>query len=268
MKTYVHLPSPASTITIRFTLFLNSLIISVNSTYYCNVGSADPCTTASSLFEPYARTTNCPYDGTVAPCDRYITPGWYTADDVILDQCPVLNSCGAVYPVWMNGTFPLVSDGVVTRTLCKTGFEGCCVRDYDLQIKNCGSHYVYCIPALDTCPERICFGTNGSCEYPTTTTTPTVTTESDSDEKVPIKEYRDLESRYVAIIVVVVILLIIGVTATITVAVRKFYKLKSHREISQSRTELVGEREKTQSITPVESNYEQTPPYVDFNAFG
>ena len=45
-------------------------------------------------------------------------------------------------------------------------------------------------------------------------------------------------------------------------------KLKSHREISQSRTELVGERENTKSITPVESNYEQTPPYVDFNAFG
>ena len=45
-------------------------------------------------------------------------------------------------------------------------------------------------------------------------------------------------------------------------------KLKSHREISQSRTELVGEREKTQSITPIESNNEQTPPYVNFNAFG
>ena len=44
-------------------------------------------------------------------------------------------------------------------------------------------------------------------------------------------------------------------------------KLKSHREISQSRTELVGEREKTKSITPAEINNEPTPPHLRFNAF-
>ena len=44
-------------------------------------------------------------------------------------------------------------------------------------------------------------------------------------------------------------------------------KLKSHREISQSRTELVGERKNGKSITPAEINNEPTPPHLRFNAF-
>ena len=109
----------------------------------------------------------------------------------MLTQCPSLLSCGALYPVWLNGkinfqynnvkmqfcdsqtkpvisyfyilsegSLPSLSDGIVNRKACKVGFESCCTRSYDIQIKHCGSFYAYCLAALDTCPERYCFGSN------------------------------------------------------------------------------------------------------------
>lgn len=227
---------------------LKFIFHAVHSKYYCNLSRGDPCTLAEYLYEPYARTRNCQYDGVYAPCDHYITPGWYKSDELVLDQCPTLNSCGTVYPVWMNGSRPQVADGVVSRTLCKTGFEGCCVRQYDLQIKNCGTSYVYCLPALDSCPERLCFGLNGTCEYPAFEKTT-----KGSKDKVPLKEYKDLQHRYVTTISVVVplVLMMIGVTTFFTVCFIR--KRKKETEISQSRGELVVNEKIHNSQTPVES---------------
>ena len=59
-----------------------------------------------------------------------------------------------------GGSLPSLSDGIVNRKACKVGFESCCTRSYDIQIKHCGSFYAYCLAALDTCPERYCFGNN------------------------------------------------------------------------------------------------------------
>uniref|UniRef100_K1QS30 Pancreatic secretory granule membrane major glycoprotein GP2 n=1 Tax=Magallana gigas TaxID=29159 RepID=K1QS30_MAGGI len=207
------------------------------STYYCSTAGGDPCTLAETLYEPYARTGNCEYNGVYAPCDRYIVPGWYKSDDLVLDQCPSLNSCGAVYPIWMNGTFPQVADGVVSRTLCKTGFGGCCVRQYDLQIKNCGTSYVYCLPALDSCPERLCF---------------------------------DLKTRYV-VAIVAVILLVISLSGFATLMSFCYIKKRrKDREISQSRVELATDETGVESNgsppyldeTGVESN--GSPPHLHF----
>ncbi|XP_022287221.2 uncharacterized protein LOC111099976 [Crassostrea virginica] len=152
--------------------------------YYCSV--SDPCGQANStsFYEPYARFENCQHDNKNSFCDRYITPQWYRVDDVMLTQCPSLLSCGALYPVWLNGSLPSLTDGIVNRKACKVGFESCCTRSYDIQIKHCGSFYAYCLAALDTCPERYCFGKQGTCEIPTslassiTTTTTQQTTPS------------------------------------------------------------------------------------------
>lgn len=243
-------------------LFITLIVFvhSVESTYYCSTaGGVDPCTLAETLYEPYARTGNCEYNGVYAPCDRYITPGWYKSDDLVLDNCPVLNSCGAVYPIWMNGTFPQVADGVVSRTLCKTGFGGCCVRQYDLQIKNCGTSYVYCLPALDSCPERLCFGTNGTCEYPTTVA---ITTTAVVDSTVSLREYRNLKTRYV-VAIVAVILLVISLSGFATLMSFCYIKKRrKDREISQSRVELATDETGVESMTPVESN--GSPPHLHF----
>lgn len=251
MKISSHLLSQLTVTQLFFTL--NIFVHFVESTYYCSTAGGDPCTLAGTLYEPYARTDNCQYNGVYAPCDRYIVPGWYKSDDLVLDQCPPLNSCGAVYPIWMNGTFPLVADGVISRTLCKTGFAGCCVRQYDLQIKNCGTSYVYCLPALDSCPERFCFGNNGSCEYPTTVA---ITTPAIVDSTVSLEEYKELKTRYVVAIVAVILLVISlsGLAILITYCYLK--KRKKEREISQSRVELATDE------TGVESN--GTPPHLHF----
>ncbi|XP_061171170.1 uncharacterized protein LOC133180715 [Saccostrea echinata] len=144
--------------------------------YYCNV--ADPCAqaNASSFFEPYARFENCQYDSKYAPCDRYITPQWYRVNDAMLTQCPELLSCGAVYPLWLKGSLPTASEGIVERKACKVGFSSCCSKEYDVKIKHCGSFHVYCLGALDSCSERYCFGKQGLCEYPNTNTMSTTTT--------------------------------------------------------------------------------------------
>ncbi|XP_056015362.1 uncharacterized protein LOC125674305 isoform X2 [Ostrea edulis] len=240
------------------------LVTYVESTYYCS-GSGDPCTQASTLFENYARTENCKHDGVHSPCDRYITPGWYVTDNPILDQCPDLLSCGAVYPVWFNGSLPTSGDGIVTEKLCKTGFFDCCTRTYDIQIKNCGTHYVYCLPALDACPERICFGTNGSCEYPTTTTpttTSTIPTTTTESKYVPSKDYNDLKSKYIVAIVTVVLLVAVISAVTGAIIFYVYKKKKQEREVRQSKVTLPG-NEFERSSTPVESN---TPPFMHFQS--
>ncbi|XP_048767406.2 oncoprotein-induced transcript 3 protein-like isoform X2 [Ostrea edulis] len=157
--------------------------------YYCNV--ADPCAhaNASTFFEPYARFEICQYDSKYGLCDRYITPDWYRVEDAMLTECPNLLSCGALYPVWLNGSLPTEAEGIVDAKVCKVGFADCCSRNYDVKIRNCGSFYAYCLGALDSCSERYCFGEQGSCEVPTTTPTmtttasPTTYSEEDDDHR-------------------------------------------------------------------------------------
>ncbi|XP_061171267.1 oncoprotein-induced transcript 3 protein-like [Saccostrea echinata] len=205
---------------------LSAILLNIaDSTFYCNT-SPDPCSSSTSLFEPFARTRNCPYETKYSPCDRYITPGWYKSDDPILDQCPTLNTCGAIYPVWMNDSLPNIGDLVITKKLCKTGFSDCCSKEYDIQIKNCGSFYVYCIPALDACPERICFGTNGSCEYPVTAT-------PQSDEK-QSKEYKQLEAKYIGAISAVIVLVCLLSLVSVSIFYYIMKKRKRECEVKES----------------------------------
>ncbi|XP_061171265.1 oncoprotein-induced transcript 3 protein-like [Saccostrea echinata] len=281
-----------------FSVFILNSEILVESTYYCS-GVTDPCTVAGVLFEPYARTQNCPYDGTQphAPCDRYKTPGWYKSDEPILDQCPTLSSCGAIYPVWFNGTLPQVADGVVSGKLCKTGFSSCCVKEYDVQIKNCGTYYVYCLPALDACPERFCFGTNGTCEYPTTTSTTTSTTTQTTTststttetttststtlpsttiltsqttdknidkENVPSKECKDLKRRNTVLTAIVVVLCLV-LFSLVGHSTYKFIRKKMReRGISQSRVELVPEEWKHEANQDSVEGSNGVPPHLHF----
>lgn len=65
----------------------------------------DPCEVANSRepFEPEARFVNCDYNTYSSLCDRYITPGWYRYKSNMLDRCPSLLNCGALYPNWLNG---------------------------------------------------------------------------------------------------------------------------------------------------------------------
>nr|XP_022304413.1 flocculation protein FLO11-like isoform X3 [Crassostrea virginica] len=129
--------------------------------FFCE--NEDPCVSANAKtpFEPEARFSNCGITNTL--CDRYIPPGWYRYNDRMLDRCPSIGSCGSVYPNWLNGSHPVGVNSEVERIVCKVGFSGCCEQQYKIKIRNCGLYMAYCLPALDTCPERYCFGETGSC---------------------------------------------------------------------------------------------------------
>lgn len=65
----------------------------------------DPCIESNlrTVSDPGDRSMHCEYKQGDGNCDSSLTSGWYKTDSPILTQCPGLLSCGAIYPVWMNG---------------------------------------------------------------------------------------------------------------------------------------------------------------------
>nr|XP_034317805.1 uncharacterized protein PB18E9.04c isoform X2 [Crassostrea gigas] len=141
--------------------------------HFCETNGKDPCEVANETvpFEPEARYVNCDQPSGTQYCDRYIVPGWYRYSERMWDQCPSLGKCGTVYPYWLNGPHPTEVNTEVQRSVCKVGFGGCCERQVTIKIRNCGQFMAYCLPALDSCPERYCFGESGPCTSTASQTT-------------------------------------------------------------------------------------------------
>ncbi|XP_022310249.2 uncharacterized protein LOC111115709 [Crassostrea virginica] len=157
------------------TVLLFTSRLGAQQLYFCDTPNKDPCEVANENqpFEPEARFENCKHDNSKNFCDRYISPGWYRFYDRMLDRCPELLSCGTLYPSWLNGSHPVEVNTEVVRSVCTVGFASCCTRQVTIKIRNCGQFMAYCLPALDTCPERYCFGTNGPCGAMTTSSSQT-----------------------------------------------------------------------------------------------
>lgn len=135
--------------------------------------SSDPCKTNNLPKFPYAenRGVNCTYKHLMQPCDRTLLPGWYKADvgeSKLLNKCPGVLSCGAIYPVWMEGIHPRVNEGIVKRKICIAGPElgfskSCCQENDYIYVRNCGRHIAYCLKPLNKCEERYCLDNNAPC---------------------------------------------------------------------------------------------------------
>ncbi|XP_061171269.1 pancreatic secretory granule membrane major glycoprotein GP2-like [Saccostrea echinata] len=131
---------------------------------------SDICLSASSspVFEDFSRSQKCIFNSTYNLSDRDLILKWYKSNVSMLTHCPELLECGAVYPLWLNGSIPMESDGAVNRTVCRRGrrVTECCDKTYDIRIKNCSTFIAYClVPATDR-EERYCFGENKTCEVP------------------------------------------------------------------------------------------------------
>ncbi|XP_061171271.1 uromodulin-like [Saccostrea echinata] len=133
---------------------------------------SDICSTASSspLFEDYSRSQNCIYNSTYNLSDQNVIQKWYKSNVSMLTHCPELLECGAVYPLWLNGTIPIESDGAVNRTVCRRGrrVTHCCDKTYDIRIQNCSTFIAYCLLPATEIDERYCFGESGTCVAPPT----------------------------------------------------------------------------------------------------
>ena len=79
--------------------------------------------------------------------DWDLVTGWYrfegAAGDRMPDKCVLVYRCGTLYPGWLNGSHPTVTEGVVTRAVCYSHYRDCCRYSNNIKVKNCSSYYVY-----------------------------------------------------------------------------------------------------------------------------
>ena len=94
-------------------------------------------------------------------CDSKIGPGWFRFDGAagkrMASSCPPIWKCGALATGWLSGGHPSVADGQVNRKVCFNWVNsGCYQWSTNIQVKNCGSYYVYYLSGTPACPLRYC----------------------------------------------------------------------------------------------------------------
>ncbi|XP_073491121.1 uromodulin-like [Aquarana catesbeiana] len=130
----------------------------------------DPCSNHTVLNDPWRSTSNT-YNynnwNYWYHCD-YGLSGWYRFkgeyDQQIPEHCIPQDSCGTTIPIWMNGSHPTVSDGIVNRAACSNWYDGCCTYPYNISVKMCpGGFYIYKLQSPPSCNFAYCTESNYSC---------------------------------------------------------------------------------------------------------
>ncbi|XP_071976715.1 uromodulin-like [Engystomops pustulosus] len=133
---------------------------------------SDPCTNHTVLNEPWRSTSNM-HDYRYN-CDNSKN-GWYrfigSGGVRMPETCSPEYGCGTDASVWLNGSHPRPSDGIVNRTVCSSWGGSCCLWSSTIQIKTCpGGYHVY---KLQGTPSNMCIlsyctdpssAVNDSCE--------------------------------------------------------------------------------------------------------
>ena len=92
-------------------------------------------------------------------CDDTLN-GWYrfqgAAGTKMATACPTMERCDANYPAWLSGDHPTVAERKVQRKVCINRFGGCCEKSLFIQVKNCGSYYIYKLRDPRLCDVRYC----------------------------------------------------------------------------------------------------------------
>jgi len=114
------------------------------------------CTSYSSLTSGDRKTT---YVSKSSLCDNNLN-GWYrfqgAAGTRMPTTCPPMERCGTAGSGWLNGVHPTVADGRVTRQACFNWSSNCCWRSTNIEVRNCGSFYVYHFTGSGGCYHRYC----------------------------------------------------------------------------------------------------------------
>ncbi|KAM9305532.1 uromodulin-like [Gastrophryne carolinensis] len=109
----------------------------------------DPCYNYTSLNDP-TRSTNYYYDYYYyyyGRSDSYFN-GWYrfigSGGIRMPEFCPSSGHCYTIAPLWLNGSHPDISDGIVNRTVCTSYYGNCCYWTSNVMIRACpGGYHVY-----------------------------------------------------------------------------------------------------------------------------
>jgi len=117
---------------------------------------AAECTSYSSLSSGDRKST---YMANSGQCDSHLN-GWYrfqgAAGTRMSTSCPPTYRCDTGAAGWFNGGHPTVADGKVTRQVCFHDNSNCCYWSTNIEVRNCGSFYVYRFSGTPVCNLRYC----------------------------------------------------------------------------------------------------------------
>ena len=115
------------------------------------------CQNYQSLTSAYR---NVKYTYHSISCDRSLGPAWFrfqgAAGTRMPTSCPPSRRCNTDATGWLNGIHPTVADGRVTRQVCFHWFSNCCNWSRNIEVRNCGSFYVYYLNGTPACYLRYC----------------------------------------------------------------------------------------------------------------
>nr|XP_022324268.1 von Willebrand factor D and EGF domain-containing protein-like isoform X2 [Crassostrea virginica] len=132
----------------------------------------DPCAPNNHkpIVEPHRSTQFQPEPTDTLLCDDNLQAGWYAFDnsDEMPTSCVTQFHCGTHFPLWMQGSHPSVADGIVQRKACSNVYGSsshtCCDFSLDIQVKNCGTFYVYYLQTVPACAMAYCAGNKRICD--------------------------------------------------------------------------------------------------------
>ncbi len=140
-----------------FVCFLFSLLIYLFNIYFL----VDECQNYQTLSDAERKETYSsvwPYQ-----CDDNLND-WYrfegAAGTHMATTCPLENRCDASWAGWLNGAHPAVAEGTVIRKVCFRFKVYCCRKSIFIQVKNCGSYYIYNLRGTPGCNMRYCGGSD------------------------------------------------------------------------------------------------------------
>ncbi|XP_066511222.1 uncharacterized protein [Hoplias malabaricus] len=125
--------------------------LSIPMPTYCavnfSVPSYDPCENYTSLNQSWRGINETGGKN----CDTYFSRnGWYrlfynAMSARMPESCVNRSRCGTDIALWLNGTHPQITDGIVTRGVCGNSGSSCCFyRSRPVRVKACpGNYYVY-----------------------------------------------------------------------------------------------------------------------------
>ncbi|XP_055517699.1 oncoprotein-induced transcript 3 protein isoform X1 [Leucoraja erinacea] len=133
--------------------------------------AVDPCSAYISLNEPWRNTEHHINVSRGRPmCDSHMDGEWYRftgmAGDAMPTFCIEENLCGTHAPIWLNGSHPMQSDGIVSVQACASFNDNCCLWNTTVDVKACtGGYYVYRLPNPTVCFHVYCGHFYDICDH-------------------------------------------------------------------------------------------------------
>lgn len=99
------------------------------------------------------------YNGASHKCDDNLTESWYRFLEgrQMNTNCAKFHSCDTERAGWLVGGHPSAEDGRVTKKVCfgRTAPSCTCAYHTYIQVRNCGSFYVYKLKPITICTNAV-----------------------------------------------------------------------------------------------------------------